>query len=949
MPPTNQNPEQKARDKIDNLLVQAGWTVQHKNKINFSASRGVAVREYQTDVGPADYMLFVDKKPVGVIEAKKADEGFHLNAVEEQTTGYSNAKLKWINYQKPLPFLYESTGVVTWFTDRRDPKPRAREIFTFHRPEELARKIKIPSLRSRIQDIPEFNPIKVVPENLSPQTMAATQLNLRECQQIAITNLEASLKQGRPKALIQMATGAGKTYTAITSIYRLLKYARARRVLFLVDTRNLGKQAEQEMMAYTPFDDNRKFTELYTVQRPTSPNIAKTSQVVVCTIQRLYSILKGEELDESQEEINPAEKYISRKEPLPVVYNDKITPDFFDVIFIDECHRSIYNLWQQVLDYFDAFLIGLTATPDNRTYGFFKKNVVSDYSHEKAVADGVNVGNEIYLIGTLITEKGATIEKGKLVEKRERLTRKRRWEEQDEDEDYSARQLDRDIVNPDQIRTVIREFKEKLPIIFPERTEIPKTLVFAKTDSHADDIIRTVREEFGESNQFCKKITYKASQDIVDKQGKLVQKGEDPDTLLSSFRNEFYPRIAVTVDMIATGTDVKPLECLLFMRDVKSRNYFEQMKGRGTRTLGFDDLKRVTPSARYAKTHYVIVDAIGVTKSLKTSSQPLITKPSLPLKDLMMGIMMGAGDEDAISSLAGRLARMDKQLTQKEQNKIRETTGKPLTEITKTLLNCIDADYVEERASKLAEQSGSDITDEVRQTAQSELCVEAGDLFTGEIVELLDTIRREKEQTIDHENLDEIIKSEWQQDSKENAISLIQELKDYFEQHKDELEALTIYYDQPHRRRDITFKMIRDVMDKLKSDKPRLAPLNVWKAYQALDEIKESPLNELTALVALIRRVTGLDQELTPYHSTVRKNFQEWIFKVHAGAGEKFNEEQMNWLRMISDHISSSFHFERDDLDMAPFDSHGGLGKMYQLFEERMDLIINEMNEVLVA
>ncbi|MBF0112964.1 MAG: DEAD/DEAH box helicase family protein [Desulfamplus sp.] len=945
----NQNPEQKARDKIDKLLIQAGWRVQPKNRINFSASKGVAIKEYQTDAGDADYMLFVDKKPVGVIEAKKADQGFHLNAVEEQTSGYGNAQLKWIKQKEPLPFLYESTGVITWFTDRRDPKPRAREIFTFHRPEELARKIKSPSLRSRIQDIPELNPIKFDPVTLTPQKTPASQLKLRDCQEAAITNLEASLKQGRPRSLVQMATGAGKTYTAITSIYRLLKYARARRLLFLVDTKNLGKQAEQEMMAYTPFDDNRKFTELYTVQRPTTPNISETSQVVVCTIQRLYSILKDEDLDELQEEINPAEKYISRKEPLPVVYNDKITPDFFDVIFIDECHRSIYNLWQQVLDYFDAFLIGLTATPDNRTYGFFKKNVVSDYSHEKAVADGVNVGNEIYLIGTRITEKGSKLEKGQLVEKRERMTRKRRWEEQDQDEEYTSRQLDRDVVNPDQIRTVIREFKDKLPTIFPDRDETPKTLIFAKNDSHADDIIRTVREEFGERNEFCKKITYKVSKDVVDKDGCLIQKGEDPDTLLSSFRNEFYPRIAVTVDMIATGTDVKPLECLFFMRDVKSRNYFEQMKGRGTRTIGFDDLKRVTPSARYAKTHYVIVDAVGVTKSLKTASQPLITKPSVPIKDLMMGIMMGAGDEDAISSLAGRLARMERQLTPKEHEKIQDVAGKPLKEITKNLLNAIDADNVEIKAVELAEKSGSELNDHIRETAQSELCVEVGSLFTGEIVELIDTIRREKEQAIDHENLDAIIKSEWQQDSKENAVSLIKELKEYFEQNKDKIEALTIYYDQPHRRRDITFKMIRQVMDKLKSDKPRLAPLNVWKAYQTLDETREEPLTEFTALVALIRRVTGLDKELTPYHSTVRKNFQNWIFKVHAGAGEKFNEEQMEWLRMICDHIISSFHFERDDLDMAPFDSKGGLGKMYQLFGERMDLIINEMNEALVA
>jgi type I restriction enzyme R subunit len=611
----NQNPEQKARDTIDALLEQAGWTVQHARKIDLNAGLGQAVREYQTDVGPADYVLFVDKKAIGVIEAKREDLGHKITEVELQTASYAAAKLKWINNKEPLPFLYESTGIITRFTDGRDPKPRSREVFSFHRPETLKEWLNQGnSLRARLHHIPPLN----------PNHLPAKELRLRDCQESAINHLEESFKADRPRALIQMATGAGKTYTAITSIYRLLKHAHGKRILFLVDTKNLGEQAEQEMMSYVPIDDNRKFTELYNVQRLKNSFVAKDSQVCISTIQRLYAILKDKELDEAAEDINLAELKLG-KEPLPVVYNEKIPPEFFDFIFIDECHRSIYNLWLQVLDYFDASLIGLTATPDNRTYGFFKKNVVSDYSHEKAVADGVNVGNEVYVIETQISQQGGVIPAQVQVERREKLTRKKRWEMQDEDEAYSATQLDRNIVNPDQIRTVIRTFRDKLPEIFPGRKEVPKTLIFAKTDSHADDIIQTVREEFGESNQFCKKITSKV---------------DDAKSVLAQFRNDYHPRIAVTVDMIATGTDVKPLECLLFMRDVKSRNYFEQMKGRGTRTLDYDDLQKVTPSATSGKTHYVIVDAIGVTKSLKTASQPLITKPTVPFKDLAMSVMI---------------------------------------------------------------------------------------------------------------------------------------------------------------------------------------------------------------------------------------------------------------------------------------------------------------------
>ena len=622
MSKVNQTPEQKARDNIDAMLGQAGWLVQDKKKIDFGDGFGIAIREYQTDVGPADYVLFINKEPVGVVEAKPEDWGQKITTVEDQSGGYASAKLKWLNNKEPLPFVYESTGVVTRFTDTRDPKPRSREVFSFPRPERMGDWLnQSASLRTRLRGLPDLDPT-----------------GLRACQISAIEKLEASFKEDRARALIQMATGSGKTYAAITSIYRLLKHADAKRILFLVDTKNLGEQAEQEFMAYVPSDDNRKFTELYNVQRLKSSFVAKDSQVCISTIQRMYSLLKDQEMDEAAEQVNPAEM-VQPKQPMPVVYNGKISPEFFDFIIIDECHRSIYNLWRQVLEYFDAYLIGLTATPDNRTYGFFKKNVVSEYTHEQAVADGVNVGNEIYVIDTEKTKHGGQLKADQWVEKRERLTRRKRWEIQDEDVPYAAEQLDRDIVNPDQIRTVVCTFRAKLPKIFPGRTEVPKTLVFAKTDSHADDIIQTVREEFAEGNKFCKKITYKAK--------------EDPKSVLAQFRNDYYPRIAVTVDMIATGTDVRPLECLLFMRDVRSRNYFEQMKGRGTRTLEHDDLKKVSPSAVSGKTHYVIVDAIGVTKSLKTASQPLITKPSVPLRDLVMGVMMGARDEDTVSSLTG--------------------------------------------------------------------------------------------------------------------------------------------------------------------------------------------------------------------------------------------------------------------------------------------------------
>ena len=917
----NRTPEQEARDNIDTSLEQAGWRVQSKKKIDFSAGLGITVREYQTDVGPADYVLFIDKKPVGVVEAKPKERGQNITTVEEQSAEYAVAKLKWLNNINPLPFVYESTGILTRFTDARDPKPRSREVFNFPRPETMQEWLSQPaSLRSRLQWLPNLDP-----------------MGLRVCQVNAIEKLEASFKDDRPRALIQMATGSGKTFAAITSIYRLLKHADAKRILFLVDTRNLGEQAEQEFMTYVPSDDNRKFTELYNVQRLKSSFVAKDSQVCISTIQRMYSLLKEQELDEATEEINPAEIQQSRQ-PVPVVYNEKIPPEFFDFIIIDECHRSIYNLWRQVLEYFDAYLVGLTATPDNRTFGFFKKNVVSEYNHEQAVADGVNVGNEIYVIETERTRHGGQLKAHHQVEKRQRLTRRKRWEIQDEDLTYAGRELDRFVVNPDQIRTIVRTFRDKLKEIFPGREEVPKTLIFAKTDSHADDIIQTMREEFAEGNEFCKKITYK-----VD---------EDPKSVLAQFRNDYYPRIAVTVDMISTGTDVKPLECLLFMRDVKSRNYFEQMKGRGTRTLDHDDLKKVSPSAVSGKTHYVIVDAIGVTKSLKTASQPLVTKPSVPLKDLAMGVMMGAHDEDTVSSLVGRLASLNQQLDPIEQQRIKaQTGGIALTGIIGNLLAAIDPDRIQDKAREFEPVTdGVEPSPATCEKAQEQLVRDAASVFNGELIELIDSIRRDKEQTIDHDSLDTALHAGWEGDAHENAKTKVLDFRQYLEANRDGIEALTIFYAQPHRRRELTYAMIREVFDRLKNDQPRLAPLRVWQAYAQLDEYKGAkPVGELTALVALIRRVCGIDRKLSSYSEVVRRNFQNWIMTRHSGSGEKFDEEQMDWLRMIRDHIITSFHLDHDDLDMAPFDGKGGMGQMYRLFGNRMNKVIDELNEALVA
>jgi type I restriction enzyme R subunit len=927
MPTPNQNPEQQARDNIDDQLQQAGWSVQDKDKINWKAGPGVAVRHYLTQAGKeADYVLFLGPgQPAGIIEAKKEEEGHHLTVVEEQSGEYAASKLKYLD-NDPLPFVYESTGTLTRFTDGRDPKPRSRPVFTFHRPESFAEWSKQDkSLRARLLDLP-----------------ALPTARLRDCQITAITNLENSFKQNRPRALIQMATGSGKTFTAITAIYRLLKYANAGRVLFLVDTKNLGEQAEQEFMGYIPSDDNRTFTELYGVHRLRSRHIPTNNHVYISTIQRLYAILKGEELDERLEEENPAERDWQAKEPLPVVYNPAIPIEFFDFIVVDECHRSIYNLWKQVLDYFDSFLIGLTATPDKRTFAFFNENVVSEYSHEQAVTDGVNVPGTVYRIETAITKKGAVIWRGEVVDKREKLTRKTRWEQLDEDVPYRGSQLDRSVVNLSQIRNVIRTFRDRLPEIFPGRRHVPKTLIFAKTDSHADDIIQIVREEFGEGNDFCKKVTYNAK--------------EDAKSVLSQFRTQYHPRLAVTVDMIATGTDVKPLECLLFMRDVKSRNYFEQMKGRGTRTLGHDDMLQVTPDAASAKTHYVIVDAVGVTQSLKTDSRPLERQPNVPLKELLAALTFGAANEDLFSSLANRLVRLDRQLNDDEQAQVAQLAGGlSLSRIARALLEAYDPDAIEAVARRHFDPPegappGWSPDPGQLAAAQQRLIEQAAAPFSSyELADYVEKARRQHEQIMDTLNLDTVQSAGWDSQARRQAESVVGDFRTFCALHQDELLALRIFYQQPLRRREVTFHMVKAVLERLKVERPALAPAFVWQAYEQLEQVNgRSPKDELVALVSLIRRVTQLDEVLTPFDQIVDRNFKQWVFQKNAGA-DHFTAEQMAWLRMIKEHIAASIHFDRDDLEYAPFDAQGGPGKMWQLFGDEMETVIAEMNEALAA
>ena len=910
-------PEQKARKVIDEKLIVSGWIVQDVKKLNPNAAVGVAVREFPTDTGPVDYALFVNGTPVGVVEAKKSEEGENITTVEGQSSRYANSTFKWIKCEYKIRFAYEATDKLTRFTDYNDEKYRSRTVFSFHRPETLAGLIRQnDTIRNNMKHFPEFDGT-----------------GFRDCQITAIKNLDKSLSENKPRALVQMATGAGKTFTAITAAYRMLKFGKMNRILFLVDTKSLGEQAEREFLAYRPNDDNRSFSEIYGVRRLKSSYIPSDVQVCISTIQRMYSILSGEETDESIDEISLEEvTSMEKKSPKEVVYNEKYPPEFFDCIIVDECHRSIYNVWNQVLEYFDAFIVGLTATPDKRTFAYFNQNIVSEYSREQAIIDGVNVGEDIFLIETNVGKNGAHIMK-QLIESRNRMSREKRWKQLDEDVDYKPTQLDRDIVNPSHIRTVIKTFKENLYTkLFPRRKEVPKTLIFAKTDSHADDIIQIVREEFGEGNEFCKKVTYSAS---------------NPETVLAEFRNSYYPRIAVTVDMIATGTDVKPIECLIFMRDVRSKNYFEQMKGRGTRTLGKDDLQKVSPSATENKDHFVIVDAVGVTKSKKTETRTLERKPTVSMKELMLNVALGAKDEDTLTSLANRLVRLNSQMTPGERKEFDENVGTPAGKLAEALLNAFDEEVIKQTAVNTFQATEPD-EEQLNETQKALIADAVKPFYDPDTRDFIENIRRSHEQIIDNVNLDTVLFADFDSEQEKNVDRTIQTFHEFIEENKDEIIALRIIYNESYKNRPMAIESLKKLYEKLKSK--GITVERLWDCYaiKKPDKVKRGTMAQLTDLISIIRFEMGYTGNLQPFADKVNYNFMQWTLRRNAGAVH-FTEEQMEWLRLIKDHIIASLSIEPDDLDLNPFDHKGGLGRFYEVFGDSYEAILIEMNEVLVA
>ncbi|MDD7610996.1 MAG: DEAD/DEAH box helicase family protein [Spirochaetales bacterium] len=887
-------PEQKARVKIDDLLVKAGWTVVARDEFVPSAINAQAVKENLMKGNlEADYILYLDGKAIGVLEAKREENKLGLE-VAEQAQNYSGILPDWVAvWKNPLPFIFMSNGNLLLFKDMREDKPSYKVLKEMYSPKQIVQ-LAGNDIQSEYAKLPAVPPV-------GPK-------GLRECQFEAITNLEISFKQGQMKALIVLATGAGKTFTACTAAYRLLNYTSAKRVLFLVDRNNLGKQAEGEFGTYKLTETGNAFSDEYIVHRLKNVEKIGNASVVISTIQRLFAALTGQEIVDNDDDEETDNDETETGKVVQLTGNVLLPPDFFDVIIIDECHRSIYGDWQQVLTYFNsAKIIGLTATPTPEAEAFFNKNRVVNYTLEKSIADGVNVPPRVFRIKTEVSEGGGTIKDGEKVKKVSNLTGQGRTQKQNEDKEYTKTELDRSVVVPVQIKTVVQAYKDSIyESLYPERTKdwsmIPKTLFFAKKESHANDILEAVKEVFGKEfpngevpENFVQKITCTAG---------------NSNQLISDFRNNKDFRIAITVTLVATGTDVRPLEVLVFMRDINSEVLYTQMKGRGCRTIDDDKLKNVTTNAT-SKDCYYLVDAVGVTeheKSMPTPGGNGPVKKVLSLKDLLEHLAHGEVSDENLNLLTGYLSKVNK---------------KAETEDLLELNNLLKAVTVKQMCLNIFAALSPD-----NKTFPAYIDINEPNLERKALISaLIDNVKARKKLLeinagfikIADNQTDTLVYSGF---SKEQAKTYIDAFEEYLEENKDEVEALRILYNQ--EKVAITYTMLKDLEKKLLAYNNQFKSEYLWTCYQTLDGEsgnvkplnKETELGVLTNLIQLVRYGYHLDNELV----SLKRRFGSY-FNLYCGqAWRKFTPDQIEIVQQIAEYIVQNGCINNIELNKAKHD-----------------------------
>ena len=827
-------PEEKARIKIDQWFYDAGWEVVNRDQYT-PTSTAVAIREGLLKGNlEADYFLFINGKAVGVLEAKREEVDVSSGIVSDQVVTYAkNIPQYYQAYQRPLPLLYKSKGKIVLFKEYRDNDSDFEEINRIHTPWEIVKVLGIddpfaglPTLRSK---------------------------RLRDCQYEAVTELEKSFRIGQNRALMVLATGAGKTYTACLTAYRMLAYTPMRRVLFLVDRNNLGKQAETEFGTFRLTDNGEAFNMIYTVNRLKSAKVPIDSNVVISTIQRLFSLLKGEEISDNEED----EEYDEEQE-IVLPGHPNLPHDFFDLIIIDECHRSIYGNWRKVLEYFDtARLLGLTATPVPETMAFFNNNRIVNYTLEKSILDGVNVDCRIYRIKTKATEEGGAIMEGDRLKVETRYTGEVKQVSNKETKNYTKEELNRSIINPAQIKLILNTYRD---IVYTELFNdppreanmdyLPKTLIFALNEAHATNIVNIAKEVFGRTDdRFVQKITYSVG---------------DSNELIRQFRNDKDFRIAVTCTLVATGTDVKPLEVVIFMRDVVSLPLYTQMKGRGVRTIGDEQLRNVTPNA-ISKDCFYLVDAVGVTEHEHLIPQPYEGPEgeTVTLKELLERITHGYLPDIYLRRLASTLSRLYNKANNVQRNEFIRLAQDDMKDLSKRIYDALEVQalppfYTTDEPNNERKGLVAPIANHA-DARKYILILAAG--FVNTLMPGEDTL---------------IFKGF----SVEEARSTTDAFEKFCKEHADDIEVLRILYN--NEGEPITYFMLKDLENKLKMENNRFTSKQLWNSYAIINPttVKRTSLKEeseaLTNIIQLVRFAFHQIEKLDCLVTTAKQFFNLW-------------------------------------------------------------------------
>ena len=855
-------PEEKARVIIDRMFEEAGWKVVDRDKYapNMTA---VAIKEgLMVGNREADYLLFLNGKAVGVLEAKRIETDINSDIVQEQARLYTRSCPKWCQAwfpNIPLPLAYVANSRDLMFYDTRKSNSEFEYCKKIHTPKEVK---KLLSLEDDYVGLP----------TLSPK-------GLRACQYEAITQLEQSFRNGENRALMVLATGAGKTYTACLAAYRMLAFTPMKRILFLVDRNNLGKQAETEFGTFRLTENGDPFNTIFTVNRLKSSSVLTDSNVVISTIQRLFSLLKGDEItdnDEDDEEIEDKEIMLPE--------NPNLLSDFFDMIIIDECHRSIYGNWQKVLNYFSkAKLIGLTATPVPETKAFFNNNIIVNYTLEKSIIDGVNVDCRVYRIKTQATENGGAILEGEKVKRETCYTGQVETVNNQETKNYTREELNRSIVNPAQIKLILETYRDAVyteMFTDPQREAnmdyLPKTLIFALNENHATNIVQIAREVFGHNdNRFVQKITYSAG---------------DSNELIRQFRNNKDFRIAVTCTLVATGTDIKPLEVVMFMRDVASEPLYIQMKGRGVRTVGDEQLRNVTPNA-YSKDCFYLVDAVGVTEHEKTVTAPSdgATTQLISLKELLEKISHGNVSDDYLRLLASRLSRISHKCEEKDHEKFISLAHISMIDIASNIFDVLENGSLPEYIN----------VNEPNTVRKALVCNIANYPDAREFLLILNAGFVETLMPGE----DTLISKGFSQEEAQITTSAFEA---YCEEHKDEIEALRIIYN--NQGEPLTYTMLKDLENKLKFASNKFNTSLLWNSYAIVNPqmVKYSSTKEekeaLTNIIQLVRYAFHQIERLESLYPSASQRFNLWC-----GQNQRpLTEEQIEVMQQVFSYIASN-------------------------------------------